>query len=714
MSAPKRLRTDSSSPRDTSSRANTRETPTTLSSDSVDPPTSPDNSTLGEETDPDYISGDATSGADEEMNKLIGKSAGRARSRSVPKSVPGEEGEEDWSVNDIDRMLSSLLDRKRRLEAAEKQVELRLLADFLRETKAQKEEALRLLNKELECLDEDLMAVQKRSIRLRQAQQGHGTQSQGDSTQATIPAGDVGSPKGPAQVPDGSNELQMGVVEQRGKKRSHEEMEQDLTAPLEGAELSVGSGITPQHIQSAQKQHQRIRAHIADLQGYYFDSRLRAQTSYTSDASHALSAFSASMTRFSSFSRFRTLATLHYADNFFNTSSSIVSSIEFDRDDEFFATAGVMKKIKIFDFGNVVWNYREDGLNYSNKTTRSGSIRDGGLPYRSWGRRDGSGRAMSPSLRAKGGRMGFMSANQLNEAEERVDIKREEDDESNGPDDVPRYPVREMACASKISCLSWNSYIKKQLISSDYEGIVTLWDASVGIPTTQFDEHEKRAWSVDFSQPDPMRFASGGDDTKVKIWSTNQKNSVVTVESKASVCSVKFNPEVNHQIVFGSADHHIHFYDLRNPSLPLHIFKGHKKAVSYVRFLNGDDIVSASTDCTLRQWSLSESVASQTSVCRRSFVGHTNEKNFVGLSVNSTGEFVACGSETNEVFAYFKRLPKPVVVHRFGNSVDAISGEEVPEEDPSQFVSSVCWKRNSPTTLIAANSQGRIKVMEMA
>ena len=36
----------------------------------------------------------------------------------------------------------------------------------------------------------------------------------------------------------------------------------------------------------------------------------------------------------------------------------------------------------------------------------------------------------------------------------------------------------------------------------------------------------------------------------------------------------------------------------------------------------------------------------------RTFRGHANEKNFVGLTVNS--EFLACGSETNEVFVYHK------------------------------------------------------------
>ena len=36
----------------------------------------------------------------------------------------------------------------------------------------------------------------------------------------------------------------------------------------------------------------------------------------------------------------------------------------------------------------------------------------------------------------------------------------------------------------------------------------------------------------------------------------------------------------------------------------------------------------------------------------RTFKGHTNEKNFVGLTVNN--EYIACGSETNEVFVYHK------------------------------------------------------------
>lgn len=58
----------------------------------------------------------------------------------------------------------------------------------------------------------------------------------------------------------------------------------------------------------------------------------------------------------------------------------------------------------------------------------------------------------------------------------------------------------------------------------------------------------------------------------------------------------------------GSADHHVHYYDLRNISQPLYIFSGHRKAVSYVKFLSNYELASASTDSTLRLWDVNENV----------------------------------------------------------------------------------------------------------
>lgn len=38
------------------------------------------------------------------------------------------------------------------------------------------------------------------------------------------------------------------------------------------------------------------------------------------------------------------------------------------------------------------------------------------------------------------------------------------------------YPITEMCCESKISCIAWNPYHKNELVSSDYEGIISMWD----------------------------------------------------------------------------------------------------------------------------------------------------------------------------------------------------------------------------------------------
>jgi E3 ubiquitin-protein ligase RFWD2 len=109
--------------------------------------------------------------------------------------------------------------------------------------------------------------------------------------------------------------------------------------------------------------------------------------------------FQSVLSAFTRYSRLRVIAELRHGDLFH--SSNIVSSIEFDRDDELFATAGVSRRIKVFEFATVV--------------------------------------------------------NEL------ADV---------------HCPVVEIPTRSKLSCLSWNKYIKQHIASSDYEGIVTVWDVN--------------------------------------------------------------------------------------------------------------------------------------------------------------------------------------------------------------------------------------------
>ncbi|KAJ3226766.1 RING finger and WD repeat domain-containing protein 2 [Clydaea vesicula] len=437
--------------------------------------------------------------------------------------------------------------------------------------------------------------------------------------------------------------------------------------------------------------HQKVQKHFSDLQECYF--------SQASDEGKIGMPFTEIFSKFWKYSKLKTVANLHYADSFFINTSSIVSSIEFDKDGEFFATAGVTRKIKIFEYANVVYNYKEGRANdlATNFITSRNSAPNSEKHY--------SSRSSFSSPHGED-----PDGNALDDVDE---FNSDEDHAPGAGDGITRYPIQEISCRSKISCLSWNSYIKNQLLSSDYEGVVSLWDSNTGGITSQFNEHEKRAWSVDFSLIDPLIFASGGDDSK---------------------------------------DHHIHYYDLRNVSQPLFVLKGHRKAVSYVKFIDKGEMVSASTDCTLKLWDIKKSVDPATKALEsqmelkntgfssastflvrptpssilqfpnsetsesllKSFQGHLNERNFVGLSVNNTGDYVACGSETNEVYIYFKNLPKPIITYSFGNPIDSITGQSSTEEDPNQFVSSVCWQRNTQNVLVTANSQGRIKVLEMS
>lgn len=49
-----------------------------------------------------------------------------------------------------------------------------------------------------------------------------------------------------------------------------------------------------------------------------------------------------------------------------------------------------------------------------------------------------------------------------------------------------------------------------------------MWDASTGQGFSHYMEHQKRAWSVDFSLVDPTKFVSGSDDCSVKLWNINE------------------------------------------------------------------------------------------------------------------------------------------------------------------------------------------------
>ncbi|KAI4322946.1 hypothetical protein L6164_022592 [Bauhinia variegata] len=346
------------------------------------------------------------------------------------------------------------------------------------------------------------------------------------------------------------------------------------------------------------------------------------------DRSGWVNPFLEGLCKYLSFSKLKVKADLKQGDLLH--SSNLVCSLSFDRDGEFFATAGVNKKIKVFECDSII----------------------------------------------------------------------------NEDRDI-HYPVVEMLSKSKLSSICWNTYIKSQIASSNFEGVVQLWDVTRSQLLSELREHERRVWSIDFSAADPTMLASGSDDGSVKLWSINQGVSVGTIKTKANVCCVQFPLDTGRFLAFGSADHRIYYYDLRNLKVPLCTLVGHNKTVSDVKFVDTVNLVSSSTDNTLKLWDLSMCTSRVIDTPVQSFTGHMNVKNFVGLSVSDG--YIATGSETNEVFIYHKAFTMPALSFKFQNT-DPLSGQEM--DDPAQFVSSVCWRGQS-STLVAANSTGNIKILEM-
>ncbi|CAL9187223.1 protein SPA1-RELATED 4-like isoform X1 [Musa acuminata AAA Group] len=370
------------------------------------------------------------------------------------------------------------------------------------------------------------------------------------------------------------------------------------------------------------------RGSMIRTEGSSVDDKVYRRGNTGETKSEWINPFLDGLRKYLAFSKLKVRADLKHGDLL--NSMNLVCSMGFDRDKEFFATAGVNKKIKVFECDTIL----------------------------------------------------------------------------NGDRDI-HYPVTEMTNTSKISCICWNNYIKSHIASSDFEGVVQVWDATRSQVFAEMREHERRVWSVDFSLADPTKLASGSDDGAVKIWNINQAGSVCTVKTKANVCSVHFQPDSAYSLAIGSADHKIYCYDLRNLRIPSCTLADHMKTVSYVKYLDSSTIISASTDSSLKLWDLSTSISRMIETPLQTFTGHINIKNFVGLSISDG--YIATGSETNEVFVYSKAFPMPVLSYKF-SIIDPISGKEV--DDTSQFISSVCW-RGQTSMLLAASSSGNIKFLEM-
>ncbi len=72
-----------------------------------------------------------------------------------------------------------------------------------------------------------------------------------------------------------------------------------------------------------------------------------------------------------------------------------------------------------------------------------------------------------------------------------------------------------------------------------------------------------------------------------------------------------------------------------------------------------------------------------------------------------------CAAGLVQVYVYYKMMSKPIAKRVFSAAAHDPVGTLGHGQDGTQFISSLCWKPGT-NTLLAANSQGTIKLLQLA
>lgn len=306
-----------------------------------------------------------------------------------------------------------LEDREAAIELRERIDEQELLLEFLLMLQQRKQEAADKLGDTVTFIRSDIEEVAKQQDILRK--KGGSYASLGKSVRSTLHL--------PLNIEDNDNTSTLG-----SRKRFRPELQ---LHNVEECEDNLGDNLMSdtaiKNDESSLLKSSRLMKNFKKLEAAYFLTRCRpvrlsakpltrhsqlssdgrgsavlTERSYANKERSSesrrtgwINPFLEGLCKYLSFSKLKVKANLNQGDLLSN--SNLVCALSFDRDGEFFATAGVNKKIKVFECDAII----------------------------------------------------------------------------NEDRDI-HYPVVEMASRSKLSSLCWNTYIKSQIASSNFEGVVQV------------------------------------------------------------------------------------------------------------------------------------------------------------------------------------------------------------------------------------------------
>ncbi|TPX33720.1 hypothetical protein SmJEL517_g03429 [Synchytrium microbalum] len=174
--------------------------------------------------------------------------------------------------------------------------------------------------------------------------------------------------------------------------------------------------------------------------------------------------------------------------------------------------------------------------------------------------------------------------------------------------------------------MAWNPKVPGSLLTASEDTTVAQWDVKGTTkekkqmePLRVYSGHSAWVMDVAWHMKDECLFGSVGDDKKLLIWDTRNKDTtkaVNTVERAHNfeVSCISFHPSNEYLLATGSADKTVALWDMRNFKMRLHTFESHQDEILQVGWSPHHETILASSsgDRRLNVWDLSRIGEEQT------------------------------------------------------------------------------------------------------
>ncbi|SCV99583.1 LAFE_0A06392g1_1 [Lachancea fermentati] len=130
---------------------------------------------------------------------------------------------------------------------------------------------------------------------------------------------------------------------------------------------------------------------------------------------------------------------------------------------------------------------------------------------------------------------------------------------------------------------------------------IQLWDTSRTKPLTNLSWGADNVTSVKFNQNETDILASTGSDNSIVLYDLRTNSPTQKFVQRMRTNAICWNPMEAYNFAVANEDHNAYYYDMRNLSRALHVYKDHVSAVMDVDFSpTGEEIVTGSYDKTIR------------------------------------------------------------------------------------------------------------------